>query len=284
MIKVIVLGGNGQLGRCLASVVEKSPIQDIYFQFFSSAQADITNYTQIEDLFKKHQPNFVVNAAAYTQVDLAEKERDKAFLVNACAVKELAKFCAKYNAKLIHISTDYVFDGTNKNAYKEEDPVNPLNTYGASKWEGENQIKQHLASHFIIRTSWLYSDIGHNFYNSMLRFFETKEAFSITTDQVGCPTNAYHLAGLINHIVNVNSNAFGTYHFCNSGATTWYAFAAQILAGSKQVFTCKISPIDVYPTPAKRPANSVLSTSKVTQVFGIEVPTWQVALDALQAL
>jgi dTDP-4-dehydrorhamnose reductase len=283
MIKAIVVGGNGQLGRCLVAVVEKKSTAACTFLFFSSKEADITNYPQIEALLEKHQPEVVINAAAYTQVDLAEKEKDKAFLVNACAVENLAKCCAKHHAKLVHISTDYVFDGTKKEAYTEEDLENPINTYGASKFEGEQQIRKNLNAHFIIRTSWLYSNMGHNFYNSMLRLFAEKETLSITTDQVGCPTNAYHLANLIHHIVIAKSSAYGTYHFSNRGATTWFAFAQEIQKGSKSSFSCTISPVDAYPTPAKRPANSVLSTSKVTQVFGIEVATWQEALAELQA-
>lgn len=283
MIKTIVLGGNGQLGKCLAFVERYNALQNTSFHFLSSAKADITNYPQMEDLLNIHRPHFIVNAAAYTKVDLAEKEKDKAFLVNAFAVENLAKLANKFQCKLIHISTDYVFDGTKKEAYTEEDRVNPINIYGASKQEGEQQIRMHLEEHFIIRTSWLYSDIGHNFYNIMLSLFAKKDILNVTTDQVGCPTNAYHLASLVHHIVATHSILYGTYHYCNTEATTWFEFATQILSGSKQDFTCKINPVDTYPTPARRPAKSVLDTSKIKQSFGIKIATWKEALEDLQS-
>ncbi len=280
MKRIIVLGGNGQLGKCLASVVNKNQNENLTFHFFSSTEANITNYSQIEGLFNQLKPTFIVNAAAYTKVDLAENEKDKAFLVNACAVEKLAKLCHKFSTKLIHISTDYVFDGTKSEPYEETDPVNPINTYGASKQEGEHQIRLHHDAHFIVRTSWLYSDIGHNFYNSMLKLFEEKESLNITTDQVGCPTNAYHLAALIYRIIQTDKTCFGTYHFCNSGATTWYEFATQILEGSR--FSCEINAVDHYATPAKRPANSVLNTTKTADTFGITIASWKEALAELQ--
>lgn len=283
MIQAIVLGANGQLGSCLKEVINTSEQTKVDYHFCSSAEADITNEEQISKLIDRIQPQVIVNAAAYTKVDLAEKERDSAFLINACSVQKLAKLCAKRDVVLIHISTDYVFDGTKKEAYLEEDATNPINAYGLSKWEGEKQLRNSHSKHFIIRTSWLYSDKGQNFYNSMLRLFAEKEELTITTDQVGCPTNAYDLAEFIHFLVANQAAHFGTYHFCNTEETTWYAFAKQILEGSKENFTCKVSPIDSYPTPAKRPAHSVMSTQKIQQTFGYKIDNWKDALAKLQA-
>lgn len=283
MNKVLVLGGNGQLGKCLASIVNNKRSKNVDFHFFSSVDADITNYIQIENLLHQHRPNFIINAAAYTNVDYAEQEKDKAFLVNACAVENLAKLSSKFGIKLVHISTDYVFDGTKKETYKEDDMVNPLNTYGASKLEGERQIRLYHDAHFIIRTSWLYSNIGHNFYNLMLKLFSEKDELNITTDQLGSPTNAYYLADLIHHLVLTDATSYGIYHFSNKGATTWYEFAKQILAGSNQNFSCKINPTNHYNTIAKRPINSVLNTAKISKTFSIKIVSWKEALLDLQS-
>jgi len=278
--KIIVFGANGQLGQCLQEMAKH--FSKYNFVFLSSKECNITQIENLVETFKKHQPQFVINAAAYTQVDLAEDEKEKAFAVNAEAVESIAKLCSEYEAKLVHISTDYVFNGAAKNPYKETDATDPINIYGASKLAGEEAIQKQLQAHYIIRTSWLYSQFGHNFYKSMCNKIGSGMKLKITTDQVGCPTNANDLAEVILKIIAADNDAFGVYHFCNSGAATWFDFAQAIFKNANALDSVNLSSTDFYKTPAKRPAFSVMQTNKISSAFNYEIKEWEKSLLDLQ--
>lgn len=278
--KIIVLGANGQLGNCLQVASKNYP--NYTFAFLSSKECDITNPIQLEMIIKQEKPAFCINAAAYTQVDLAEDEKENAFLVNHTSVAHLAKLCQQYQVELVHVSTDYVFDGTQTQAYKETDATNPINVYGDSKLKGEQAIQNNMKAYYIIRTSWLYSQFGANFFKSMLAKVEKGANLNITTEQKGSPTNANDLANAILKIVTQEKKAYGIYHFSNTDSTTWYGFAFEIFKNANALDQVKVSPIDSYPTKAKRPNFSVMNTQKLQQTFNIEIKDWKTSLKDLQ--
>ncbi len=222
---VIVFGSGGQLGKAIQSISTSSSIN---FHFFDSKQVDITKLVDVESVFLRLRPDFCVNAAAYTAVDQAEVEQDKAELVNRLGVLNIAQSCVKHNTTLVHISTDFVFDGEKNEPYLETDPTNPQGAYGRTKREGELGIVHSMKKYFIIRTSWLYSEYGHNFKKTMLRLVREKESLSVVNDQIGSPTNAIDLAEAILVIANSKSANFGIYHYSNQGSTSWYGFAKKI--------------------------------------------------------
>lgn len=262
-MKVLVTGANGQLGQCLQELAPN--FQNVDFTFCSSIELDITQLSQIEDKFSELRPDFCINAAAYTAVDKAESESDRAFLINETAVGYLAKACKKYNTSLIHVSTDFVFDGAKNTPYQETDAVNPLGVYGQSKLAGEQRIQEILESFYIVRTSWVYSDYGHNFKKTMLRLGKERGAVSVVNDQRGCPTHAIDLAQALLTIVNAKNQKavpFGIYHFCGNKEMTWYSFAIQIFEEAELKVAVTPIPTSDFPTPAKRPAYSVLDRSK----------------------
>jgi dTDP-4-dehydrorhamnose reductase len=279
MKKILVTGANGQLGKCLqdASVNYKT----VHFDFVPRSALDITNSDSLKNYFAKNKPDYCINAAAYTHVDNAEKEPEKAFLINAEAVKDLAKTCKEHHTTLLHISTDYVFDGTKNTPYKEEDSVKPINVYGASKLKGEKYIQEIAENYFIIRTSWLYSQYGHNFFKTIIKNLEAGKNLTITTEQVGVPTNANDLAEILLKIVQKDSLDFGIYHFSNKGEATWYDFAKAIAAESQINAHGNIASINHYPTFAKRPSYSVLDTSKIIKTFEIAILHWKQSLQNL---
>lgn len=263
---VLVTGSNGQLGRSLQKIVsEKS--NNINFTFTSRDSLDISNSKELESFFKENPFDYCINCAAYTAVDKAEEEKERAFLINAEAVRTLAERCKKYNVTLIHISTDFVFDGTKGEPYVETDPTNPLNVYGASKLQGETYIEEILDNFFIIRTSWVYSEFGNNFVKTMLRLAKERDEISVVNDQIGCPTYAKDLAELISEIVYNDNEEFGLYHFCNKGVLSWYEFAKNIIDISE--LACEVKPIfsKDFKSLATRPKYSVLNTSKTISIF-----------------
>lgn len=266
-LKILITGTNGQLGRCLQAVSEKYPNYDFYFK--TSKQLDITRKEQIDILFAQEKFDFCVNCAAYTAVDKAESDQENAFLVNAEAVKYLAETCKANNTTLIHISTDFVFDGTKGTPYTEEDLPNPINVYGASKLKGEQYIQEIMNNYFIIRTSWVYSEYGHNFVKTMLRLGTERDEISVVKDQIGSPTYAGDLAKAIMEIISAKTTSFGLYHYTNEGTTSWYDFAKTIFE-IKEI-KIKVNPISSnnYTTQAKRPMYSVLDKTKIKQVFNI---------------
>ncbi|WP_417619352.1 dTDP-4-dehydrorhamnose reductase [Oceanihabitans sediminis] len=271
--QVLVTGANGQLGKTIKKMASKH--EDVEFVLVSKDQLDITDENSINSFFEKYNFLYCVNCAAYTNVDQAEKNKNLAFQVNAYAVKNLAISCKKYGVVLIHISTDFVFEGTKNQPYSEEDITNPINTYGASKLEGENHIREALEKYFIIRTSWLYSEFGNNFVSTMLRLAEKNEEISVVNDQFGCPTNAFDLANVILEIISKKNSNFGLYHFSNTGKTSWYDFAKSIFQFNDIKIRVRAIPSDQYPTLAKRPRYSVLNTSKIERILNLEIKPWE---------
>jgi dTDP-4-dehydrorhamnose reductase len=271
---VLVTGAGGQLGQALKA---KAALQnDIVFYFAASGEADITNKESLTTVFNTVKPNFCINAAAYTAVDKAESEPEKAFEVNVTGAANLAQVCREYNTVLVHVSTDFVFDGTRQLPYTEEDVTNPQSVYGKTKREGELAIQDILKKHYIIRTSWLYSEYGSNFMKTMVRLGKERDSLSVVNDQTGTPTNANDLAGAIIAIVKYHLS-----NYSNEGQCTWYDFAKKIFEVNK--ITIDLQPIASagYPTPAKRPAYSVLDKGKIKTAFGITIPQWQDSLEQL---
>jgi dTDP-4-dehydrorhamnose reductase len=251
-------------------------------------EIDISRAESIEEKLGSHDLDLVINAAAYTAVDKAESEPDLAFAVNRDGAANLAAFCRSKGIPLLHVSTDYVFDGSKSGAYTEEDPVSPVGIYSKSKAEGETRTSDQLKEHIIIRTAWLCGVHGQNFLKTMLRLGREKEHLRVVADQHGCPTFAADLAGAILEVAGQlkteGEDRWGVYHFCGSGETTWHGFAEAIfeLAGKYEKFKVDtIEPITTaeYPTPAKRPPNSVLDCSKIERHFGIRPRHWKDALE-----
>ncbi len=276
MKKVLVTGAKGQLGRCIRDAVSEYSGLDIFFA--SKNELDIENTALVEEFFKTNSFDYCINAAAYTNVEKAESEQDKAFMVNAQAVKKLALQCKEAGIVFIHISTDYVFDGKKKAPYVEEDITNPLNVYGASKLKGEQYIREICERYFIIRTSWLYSQYGHNFLKSILKFSKEGKRLTVTTEQTGTPTNANDLARLILDIIVSGSEDYGLYHFSNEGETTWYGFAEAILKLSNQFDATKLVKTRQYHTFAKRPEYCVLDKNKCISTFQTLSLDWDLSL------
>lgn len=281
---VLVTGSSGQLGQALKSVEKQFPA--IQFQFFSSSELDITNLEQCKSVFQIIKPTFCINAAAYTAVDKAESEPENARLINVEGPSNLAQVCKKYDVVLIHISTDFIFDGTATKPYTEEDIPNPKGVYGQTKLDGEKAIQNILEKHFIIRTSWVYSEFGNNFMKTMLRLGSERDSLSVVNDQIGTPTNAVDLAkALLNivqicHAERVSTSHFGIYNFSNEGQCSWFDFAKKIFEINKITIDLHPIPTTSFPTPAKRPAYSVLDKSKIKTVFGVDVSNWEESLKA----
>lgn len=272
---VIVLGAAGQLGQAIQSISSNTASE---FHFFDSNQLDITKSEEINLVFDTIKPDFCINSAAYTAVDKAEIEIEKADLVNRIAVKNIVDACVKYDTTLVHVSTDFVFDGEKKVPYLESDPANPTGIYGVSKRNGEIEIERSMSKYFIVRTSWLYSDFGHNFKKTMLRLAKEKESLSVVNDQIGAPTNALDLAAVLIKILESRSENYGIYHFSNEGNTSWYGFAKKIFEINHIAIDLKGILTSEYPTLAKRPKYSVLDTSKIKKEFKISIKTWEQAL------
>ena len=272
---VIVLGAAGQLGQAIQSISSNTIIQ---FHFFGSHELDITNNEKVNVVFDAIKPDFCINAAAYTAVDKAESEIEKADLVNRIAVKNIVNACVKHDTTLLHVSTDFVFDGEKNVPYLESDPANPTGIYGVSKRNGEIEIERSMSKYFIVRTSWLYSDFGHNFKKTMLRLAKEKESLIVVNDQIGSPTNALDLAAVLIEILKSRSENYGIYHFSNEGNTSWYGFAKKIFEVNHVSIDLKGISTSEYPTLAKRPKYSVLDTSKIKKEFNISIKSWEEAL------
>ncbi|CAM3319002.1 dTDP-4-dehydrorhamnose reductase [Flavobacterium longum] len=273
---VLVTGGNGQLGQALQYVAPDFP--DVTFHFAASSEADITDTGSLSSAFAQIKPDICVNAAAYTAVDKAESEPEKATLINVVGARNLAETCLRYDVTLIHISTDFVFDGQKSTPYKESDTTNPTGVYGQTKRDGEQAIAQVGGKYFIIRTSWLYSQFGANFMKTMLRLAGERDIISVVNDQIGTPTHAIDLARAIATIIRSGKAAYGIYHYSNEGVASWYDFARKIFEVNDIRVNVKPIPTAEFPTPAKRPAYSVLDKSKIKETFQIEVPDWETSL------
>ncbi|MEP7254940.1 MAG: dTDP-4-dehydrorhamnose reductase [Ferruginibacter sp.] len=276
---ILVTGANGQLGSEIKNIAPG--FSQYQFLFITKEELAIDDFNAIKKYFTEHDIDHCINCAAYTAVDKAETERDQAFLINGEATGNLAGVCKLHNAQLIHISTDYVFDGRAKQPYKETDETCPVSAYGESKLKGEELALQNNSSTIIIRTSWVYSSYKNNFVKTMLRLMKEKESINVVNDQYGCPTYAADIAAVIMKIISSgkSSEMPGIYNYTNAGITNWYEFALAIknLSGSN----CIVNPVSTaqYPTAAKRPQYSVLDTAKIKQTFDIVIPDWK---DSLQ--
>lgn len=258
MKRILVTGANGQLGRCLKDFVMKSDNIEFQFVFMDKQQLDITRKELIETFFFSNKIDYCINCAAYTNVDLAETEVEKAFSVNSDGPAFLAEECKEQGAVLIHISTDYVFDGNTDYPYLPDDLPNPINVYGKSKLEGERRASNQNPKTIIVRTSWLYSQYGKNFYTTMLRLMAEKDELNVVSDQIGKPTDANDLAEFLYHLVESGQSEPKIYHFAGKEQMSWFEFAQKI--AKENGFKTKINPIPTaqYPTPAARPKWSVL--------------------------
>jgi dTDP-4-dehydrorhamnose reductase len=277
-MRVMLVGGRGQLGLCFQKVVPEEWILNVT----DSDSLDITVKEQVLDAVSKFKPDVIVNAAAYTAVDKAEENIEIATLVNKIGPENLACAAVMYNSRLIHVSTDYVFDGQSTIPYKENSPTNPLGVYGQSKLDGEIAVSTILPDAIIIRTAWVFSEFGNNFLKTMLRLGSERESLGIVGDQRGCPTYAGDIASAIVELITVNANG-GLYHFCGDVEVSWFEFAEFIL---KEAVTLnkilklpelKSIATSQYPTPAKRPAYSTLDTTKI-QSIGITASDWKLAV------
>jgi dTDP-4-dehydrorhamnose reductase len=278
-MKILVLGCKGQLGRCLNDQLINTDHEVIYT---SREQIDIADFEVTKNKILKTSPDLIINATAYTAVDKAEKEHETADLINHLAVKNIADICNQLKCWLIHVSTDYVFDGNSKVPYKEDDHTNPQGAYGATKLKGELAIQASGCKHIIIRTAWVFSEYGNNFLKTMLRLGAERDELSIVGDQIGCPTYAQDIARSIVEIApQLNSREYnGIYHYCGDQPCSWYDFANAIF-DQAMTNNLKIPSIvnsietSAYPTPAKRPAFSVLDCSKMANECGVLSSNWQ---------
>jgi len=284
-MKVLITGAQGQLGRELAA---QGQLWGGHVQAPSEDDLDIIDLEKVERIIALQQPDRVINAAAYTRVDSAESEAAVAFEVNKTGCANLARICAKNHIPLIHISTDYVFDGQKGTPYLETDPISPVGVYARSKAEGEIEIRKRLKEHIILRTSWLYGIHGHNFVKTMLNLAQTKQTIRVVSDQYGSPTSAADLARTLltisDRLQSVSDADWGTYHYCGRGVVSWHAFAEKIMELARRcgdIRTTRVDPVTSaeYPTRAVRPSYSALDCGRINTRFGIRPQSWQKSLE-----
>ena len=277
-MKILVTGGDGQLGSALKKLA--GDYKDYIFTFIDVRDLDLTDSSAMAAFLGTHQPGILINCAAYTAVDKAESETDRAMAVNATAPGEIARICSETGIRLIHISTDYVFDGRSFIPYKETDPVNPVSVYAKSKLEGETRIQKQHVKGIIIRTSWLYSEYGQNFVKTILKKGKELGKLKVVYDQVGGPTYAGDLARAILDILPevANTGSMEVYNYANEGVISWFDFAYAIIEISG--IACILEPVETtaYPTPATRPSYSVFNKTKFKERFGIAIPYWRTSL------
>ncbi|RDC54100.1 dTDP-4-dehydrorhamnose reductase [Pedobacter chinensis] len=276
--KILIIGAGGQLGQCLKTVAQRRDITEIVFP--AEADANILNQAGLESLLQQEKPAFVINCAAYTAVDKAEDEADLAKAVNETGAANLALACASNQATLIHISTDFVFEGNAVKLLTEDDDAHPINVYGQTKLDGEKAVTALLKEHFIIRTSWLYSEYANNFVKTMLKLGAERDELNIIADQVGTPTYAIDLANAVFDIIASDSKAFGLYHYSNEGVTSWFDFARAVFDISETQVKVNPIPGSAYPTKAVRPAFSVMDKNKIKSTFNLIIPYWRDSLVA----
>lgn len=276
-MKILVTGANGQLGKEMRAILEKEcPGKTLYTDIDT---LDISDSKSVNDFFEQNELTHVINCAAYTAVDKAESEQTMCYKINVEAVQNIAKAAAKHGIKVVHISTDYVFDGKNYRPYTEGNKANPTSIYGTTKRKGEMILLSFCPDAVIVRTAWLYSPHGHNFVKTMMKLGREKSELRVVFDQIGTPTSATDLAAAIFAILKSRQWISGTYHFSNEGVASWYDFAKAIhrIAG---ITNCNIIPVTTadYPTPATRPNYSVLDKSMIKRTFGIKIPYWEDSL------
>jgi len=277
---ILLTGANGQLGNELRQLV--ASFSAFEWIFTDIEELDISNTEHVEQFFEKYHFKFCINTAAYTAVDKAESDTEKAQEINANAVRNLVQQCQKFETTLIQISTDFVFEGTKNTPYFETDSSNPLSIYGKTKLDGEKEALENPKT-FVIRTSWLYSEFGHNFVKTMLHLAKNRNELRIIADQIGTPTYAHDLAKCILTIIEKvqsegNFEEYGIYHFSNEGVASWYDFAHAIFELKNQSINLIPIPTEDYPTPAVRPKFSILDKRKIKQTFGIQIPHWHTSL------
>ena len=288
-MRILVTGKNGQLGQSINKIVNSAQ-QEHEFIFVGRKELDLSNISNIVNYFDNNSFDIIINCAAYTAVDKAESEIELANQINHLSVEELATIAQKNNIKLIHVSTDYVFDGESSRPYIETDKTNPINVYGKTKLAGEQSLQKLMPTNaIIIRTSWVYSEYGNNFVKTMLRLGKERSELNIVSDQIGSPTYATDLAGVILRIIDFKEyqdkwQSTEIYHYSNTGEISWYEFAKEIFALRR--IQCVISPIttDQYPTPAKRPKNTLMGKDKIIKTFGVDIPDWRASLDTCIAI
>ena len=281
-MRILVTGSTGQLGSEVLGAFSQSgheiiaPVRQ---------ELDFLNPDEVADRVRRLQPDWVINCAAYTQVDRAESEVEQAFVINRDSVAQLAGAVAGYGGNLLHVSTDFVFDGEQSRPYREEDDARPLGVYGRSKWEGEQAVRAVLPEAIVLRTAWVYGVHGHNFVKTILRVASEGKPLRVVDDQVGSPTWARDIAGAIRALVQ--HRARGTYHYTNAGSTSWHGFATAILAEATEAgFALKTDSVEAiptsgYPTPARRPAYSVLDTGKIQSLLTAPIPHWRDSLNRM---
>ncbi|HYE95250.1 MAG TPA: dTDP-4-dehydrorhamnose reductase [Rubricoccaceae bacterium] len=287
-MRVLVTGAGGQIGH---ELVERAPAFGVEATGLGHAALDVADAGAVRRAIGGVEPDVVINAAAYTAVDRAETEPEVAFAINRDGVAALASACAAHGIPLIHFSTDYVFDGTKRTPYTEDDPPNPLGVYGRSKWEGEEAVRAVLDRHVILRTAWVFAGHGHNFVRTMLRLAREREVLRVVADQEGCPTPARGAAEAALTIARQLAEPparWGTYHVAGTPPTTWHRFAEAIAAEARRhgpLVATHVEPITTadYPTPAPRPAYAVLDTRRTARAFGLTPPAWREALPEVVA-
>jgi len=273
-MKILITGINGQVGHALMQKLTEHELIGLTRQ-----DCDLTNLDQIKQVIDQHQPELIINPAAYTKVDQAEDEPELAFLINRDAPKVMAEKAREYHIPLIHFSTDYVFDGEKETAYVEDDPTHPLGVYGQSKCAGEKAIQEIGGLTYIFRTSWVYSNIGHNFFLTMKKLSQERDELKVVADQYGVPTSNQFIAEQIKQILpQLNDNNTGIYHLVPDGSCSWYEFAKEIIGQTNPKFNLEnlLSIVThEFPTKTKRPANSVLSNVKIKEIFDLNFSDWK---------
>lgn len=276
MHKTIVFGASGQLGQCLKIESAKKNSTDVFFP--AEDIANILDVAMLKELFDTHKPQYCINCAAYTAVDKAEDDIDTARKINRVGAANLAVLCNEYDVTLVHVSTDFVFKGDVPQLLNESDVANPISVYGLTKLEGEQDIISNAKKHYIIRTSWLYSEYGNNFVKTMIKLGTERDELKIISDQVGTPTYAIDLANAILTIIASDKQEYGIYHYSNEGLTSWYDFAKAIF----ELANINVSALPIktaeYVTAAKRPAFSAMDKSKIKSTFGLQIPYWRDSL------
>ncbi len=272
-MKILITGTHGQVGHALMQHLTDHELIGLTRQ-----DCDLSNFDQIKQTIDQHQPDLIINPGAYTKVDQAEDEPELAFLINRDAPRVMAEKAREYNIPFIHFSTDYVFDGEKKGAYFEDDSINPLGVYGQSKFAGEEAIQEIGGQYYIFRTSWVYSNIGHNFFLTMKKLSQERDELKVVADQMGVPTSNTFIAEQIKHIIpQLKENNTGVYHLVPNGSCSWYEFAKAIISETNKEFnTNNLHAIQTheFPTKTKRPANSILCNAKIKQTFNLQFNDW----------
>jgi dTDP-4-dehydrorhamnose reductase len=275
-MKILVLGGLGQLGQCINKVATERGITSI--SFVDELVGNILDVTVLEELFTQQKPKFVINCAAYTAVDKAEDEIELSRKINRDGAGNIAKLCAKFDTTMLQVSTDFVFEGSIPLLLTETDPTVPISVYGLTKLEGEKAVEAILEKYYVVRTAWLYSEFAGNFMKTMLRLGAERDSLGIIADQIGSPTYGVDLAGALLDIIASEKKTYGIYHYSNEGAISWYDFAQAIFElGNVNVIVNPLKTSE-YPTKATRPSFSVMDKTKIKTTFGIKVPYWRDSL------